>query len=122
MPALGGDRRTCAPRHVVLRYAICSAGDQGQRRGQKLLRPIRADTVEWPPDGSHHVGTVNTIEDRLIVAHLPDDALERVVRHDRWRRIVSMPDLEIRPEPDIEIVSMGHCQSRVSIENIEQPA
>ena len=43
-----------------------------------------------------------------------------VVRHDRRRRIVRVPDIEILAGLEIDIVAVGDDQGRVGVENLEK--
>jgi hypothetical protein len=63
---------------------------------------------------------MNPIEDRLVVAHLLDDPFQRVVRHDRRRRILRVPDIEILAGLEIDTVAVGDDQGRVGVENLEK--
>ena len=60
------------------------------------------------PDGFHGAGTMDPIEDRLVIADLFDEPRERVFGHDRRRRVVRVPDIEIFSRPEIDVVAMGH--------------
>ena len=120
MPPLGCDRGIAVARHIISRHAAHPPVDQRQRGRQQFLGPERFDPVERHPDGFHGAGTMDPVEDRLIVAHLLDQPCERVIGYDRGRRVIRVPDIEVFSGPEVDVVPMGHRQAGVRVQDIQQ--
>src|SRR5262245_60350242 len=111
VPSFGRDRWIRISCHVVARGLVHPTGDQGESGGQQLFRPERFDAVDRGLDGLHRGGAMNSIEDRLVIAHLFDNSFQCVFGNDRWRRVIRVPDVEILSGFEVDVVTMRNDQA-----------